>query len=65
VSKEGFSHMYYSIGAFDFSFYLKYDLPPIAEVVAERNLTEQAIYKYTKLNDTLMFTTEPNQAFSR
>ena len=65
VNKEGFSHMYYGIGAFDFSYYLKYEIPPIAETVKARNLTEQAIYKYSKTQDTVMFSTEPSRAFAR
>jgi hypothetical protein len=65
VTKEGFSHMYYSIGAFDFSFYLNYDLPPIAKAVADRNLTKEAIYRYSKTQDTVFFSTEPDTPYAR
>ncbi len=64
VSSEGFHHMY-SLGEYNFSVNITYELPPISESVSKQGYTEDAIYSYSSNGSSFSFSIDPYNHYNK
>jgi hypothetical protein len=63
VDSGSYKMLYRNLGAFDFSLYIAYDLPPIGEEAKNQGHTEDAIYSYSTLGNSALFTIAPYEGY--
>ena len=64
VKKGDYSTMY-AMGEYNFNITINYELPPLSEEIIRQEYTQNAIYSYSTLGNSITFTQMPNQSYGK